>query len=730
MRFWENFSLRNSTKKTLRLRLPRSSGRWYWGERHLIIAAIYVTVMLMSPAGNASADDRPFNNSANWAGTGLMEIPTARVLEDGEMRLGHAQADPYRWLIGGGLGVFPGLEFTGRFTEITNISTSLGGGAYGANKDKAFDIKYQIIPESKKFPAVAVGVHDFWGTALFPAEYVVMSRQIYPFDFTIGLGSKRLKGPISITDSAGPLEDIKSDQLIPDGIGTGGYGLWGGIEWALNHKVHLMAEYNPIEYEKDKSSVRGVPEGAKSPFNVGLRWKVLPGLDLGLSYQRGDTLGLMAHVHFKPGKPISHKRPDPAFWGPEDRRSFKERDTQRMLEQIQGQIQKAGFKDVAVYSDGKILAAEFENNKYISNQKAAGRVLRMLLFYSPAETRRITVIIKRRKIRLLKISVRPEHLEDYLLGQIPESIFYEFVEIEIPKKSHDTSDGNFTKVDTRNKFDYGFGIKPVFDTWLNDPSGVFKARIGIAPFLTADLWKGAAAGARYIIPFYSDISSSNDAPADAVRADAWKFKGEEPTVQRLVFDQVFRLSKKTFARLSGGYLELMYAGIGGELLTYPGDGNLAIGIESDWVKKRVPETNFELMDVDRYSVLGNLYYHFRPFEITFNVKYGRFLGGDIGWRFQVSREYETGFVFGAWLSFTDTDVFSDPYNRGYHDKGVFVRIPLRMFTTYESSSYWNYRFSPWTRDVAQTVGHWSELYSFTSDLMPAEFKSDLGQLKK
>ena len=57
------------------------------------------------------------------------------------------------------------------------------------------------MPESKWFPALAIGLHDFHGTKLFEAQYVALSRQIFPLDFTIGLGTKRLKGAkIPFTD--------------------------------------------------------------------------------------------------------------------------------------------------------------------------------------------------------------------------------------------------------------------------------------------------------------------------------------------------------------------------------------------------------------------------------------------------------------------------------------------------------------------------------------------------
>lgn len=68
-----------------------------------------------------------------------MEIPNARILEDGVIRFGFAQALPYRWFTGA-MGILPGLEASGRVTQITNIASGLGSD-YGSNKDKAFDLK-------------------------------------------------------------------------------------------------------------------------------------------------------------------------------------------------------------------------------------------------------------------------------------------------------------------------------------------------------------------------------------------------------------------------------------------------------------------------------------------------------------------------------------------------------------------------------------------------------------
>jgi len=652
--------------------------------------------------------DKPFGNAANWGGTGLMEIPTARILEDGEIRFGYAEADPYRWYAGG-MGVFPGLELSGRYTEIKNIPSGLGA-AYGAYKDKAFDLKYQILPESKKLPAIALGLHDFHGTRLFKAQYLVISRQIFPVDFTIGLGHGRLRGPASFPSS---------DKL----------GLFGGIEWALHDRLHLLAEYNPIEYEKDKAEIRGVPEGAEWPVNIGARIKVFPGVNLGVSFQRGDTIGFMIHAQAKLGEPLLPKRPDPPLRHSVDRRPFRERDPREMVERIHEAIREKGFQDVSVYTDGSNLAAEFENNKYLYSQKAVGRVLRILLFHSPADTRKLIVIVKRQRMPILEVSVTPEHLKEYLFGNITEDIFARLLDVKTASAGLDAKQENIIRAEGKKKPHYRFGIKPNIETYFNDPSGVLKVRLGIKPYIVSTLWKGASVFARYDIPFYSNIESSNIPLPDAVRSDSWLYSDRDYFFDRLMLDQTIRLSDTTFGRLSCGYFETMYAGAGGEILTFLREGNLAVGIEGDWVRKREPGTQFDLLDLESHTLLGNIYCRVPQIDVTLQAQYGRFLAGDRGWMFRVSREYSTGVMFGFWYSFTDTDDLTE-FNKDYHHKGVFLSLPARIFLNRDSTTRYHYEMSPWTRDVAATVFHWQDLFRMGAGLMPAEFKEDLSEIRK
>jgi len=59
-----------------------------------------------------------------------------------------------------------------------------------------------------------------------------------------------------------------------------------------------------------------------------------------------------------------------------------------------------------------------------------------------------------------------------------------------------------------------------------------------------------------------------------------------------------------------------------------------------------------------------------------------------------------------------------------------VHLPARMFTDYETNTKYRYSISPWTRDVAAAVNHWKNLFDLGTDLMPGDFKNDIGSLKK
>ncbi len=674
----------------------------------LSVCVVLAIWALTLPMRIASASDKPFNGPANWGGSGLLETPNARVLDDGDMRFGYSHADPYNQLVLN-LGVLPRVEFNLRYTEINDIPSGLGSD-YGDYKDKAFDVKLQLVKESRRFPAIAVGLQDFHGTELFRAQYLTISRQIYPLDVTIGLGRERLKGQAEL-----PFWDE--------------VGLFGGLEWAITNRFSAMVEYSPVEYEKDPSPIRTTDEGAASPWNFGLKAKITSGLSLGLSYQRGDTVGLMAHWTFSMGKPILPKRPDPPNWEflihDPNRRPTPRQRAEYAFNEI---IKTNKYRDIYVYQSNDSLICEMENVSYLSNAKAVGRVMRILLRHTGPDITTLTVRLKRRGVRVLSVSAAPRHLRDYLTGKLNQSLFKDLLDVKPADANRHSSNPQAEQI-SETGWISDYGIKPTIETFFNDPTGALKTRWSLEPYATLQTWKGNAWIARVNVPIASDISSETETVEDAVRSDAWKYAGSSTNLEQLMVDQVLKLTDRTYGRLSVGYLERMYAGAGGELLHFAGDGRIALGLSGDHVTKREPDTLFELQDFDSYTLLGNIYYYYSPLNVTLQTQAGRFLGGDEGFRFVFSRQYDTGARVGFWYSLTDTSDFTG-FNEDYNDKGMYLQIPLGMFTDRHTQRQLDYRMSPWTRDVGVVVHHWQDLYHFGADLTPARFFDDLEQFAK
>jgi hypothetical protein len=88
-----------------------------------------------------------------------------------------------------------------------------------------------------------------------------------------------------------------------------------------------------------------------------------------------------------------------------------------------------------------------------------------------------------------------------------------------------------------------------------------------------------------------------------------------------------------------------------------------------------------------------------------------------------------GVVLSAWYSFTNTNVFTDNFNRGYHDKGIALEFPIRIFEGTDTKTTYYYALSPWTRDVAQDLYRFTNLFDFIGRNLKIFFEKDEKEMK-
>lgn len=676
----------------------------------LLACLAFLALLLFPPVPHSAlASDEPFLGPANWGGTGLMEIPTARIMKENTYRLGAAEVYPYRYYYGA-LGILPGLEIDGRVTEVVGVK-GFDNTSYGWYKDKALDVKYRFLPEGKYGPALSIGIMDPQGTRLYPSQYLVASKQIYPFDFTIGLGNGRFgKRPLEAST-----EGIKAEIFTDPKQWLKDSQFFWGIQFSPSDKYSLMMEYSPIKFQKqlsDPAQKKYFDGPVPSKFNFGLRWKPFKWAEIDVTYQRGEQFGVNLATLFEIGQPFI----------PIYDQQYREKITDKgypVETRLINALFASGFSNIQIKINVNEIWIEVQNNKYFYVTKAVEVILKLVHEIAPAHIENIHITMNSNGIPLFELSAIRADIRDWQTEKLTTNEF-----IYLSKFDSFVTESPDTRIFHQDFFTYGF--KPSLESYLNDPSGFFKYRFGLAAWGSYHPWKGSTLLAQPEWYPLNNISTRTQPLIDPVRSDVVLYKEKSITLARLMFDQVGKTSNEIYGRISAGYLELQYAGLYGELATSLVSGRIMLGVGGSAVRKRDPDNVFKLSD-EFSQVYKTAFFNSRlnvpEYEIAFDVKAGRFLGGDKGAKFTVSK-FINGVKISAWYSVTDTSGFKDPENRGYHDKGIAVVVPIRLFKGTDSKTSYSYALSPWTRDVAQDVNQYESLFDFIGRNIKIFFNKD------
>ncbi len=620
-------------------------------------------------------------------------------MKENTFRLGAGQIYPYRYYYGT-IGLFDRLEINGRVTEVIGVKGFAGqtGSTYGDYKDKAIDLKYQFWREGKYSPALSIGIMDPQGTRVYPGQYIAASKQIYPFDFTLGLGNGRFGSKPLPSSGDGLRAEIVTS---PHEWATDARPFW-GIQFSPSEKYSLMMEHNPIKYNiqtADPAQPRYFLRPVHLPYNFGFRWRPLTWTEIDLTYQRGHEIGLAFSMLFDIGQPLI-----PVYDKP-----YKETPHVAAMaapERMEAALREQGFSDIGIVETSETLTSRAQNDKYFYSMRAMGVVMKTVMPLIAPSTEQVRITLTQNGLPVFRVETTPADIRDLYSGRMTYHEF--FRRSKIVTDIEDAPD-----IPTKGRRPLTPGWKPSFETLLNDPSGYFKYRLGLEGWLAYHPWQGASLVSALQTYPVNNISSSNIAPSEAVRSDIYAYKQRDVGLDRLMFDQVWKPAANAYARFAAGLLEIEYAGIDAEVAMPLTNGRFLVGLQASLVKKRDPGNVFALKtyDVKQYYDVEffNARLNIPEADMAVDLKMGRFLGSDFGARVTLIK-YIRGVTLFAWYSFTDTTVFKDPNNRGYHDKGIGVVIPIRLFDGTDSRSAYSYALSPWTRDVAQDIDRYRNLF--------------------
>ena len=238
-------------------------------------------------------------------GNGLIQTPTARIREEGGMAINYTDNGEYRfWSVN--IQLYDWMEATARYTDVRTRLYSQVDSFSGDQtlKDKGLDVKFRLWEESYYLPDISVGFRDFGGTGFFESEYVNASKSVGPFDFHLGVGWGYLGTADDITNPFCEVKDSfcerpggfsgRGGKVDYDQFFKGTTAFFGGVEYQTPWEpLTLKLEFEGNDYSRDRA---GRLE-QDSRWNVGAVYRYKD-FDFSLNYQRGNTIGFGVTYRF------------------------------------------------------------------------------------------------------------------------------------------------------------------------------------------------------------------------------------------------------------------------------------------------------------------------------------------------------------------------------------------------------------------------------------------------
>ena len=343
-------------------------------------------------------------SSTNYGVTGLIQLPSARFMDEGSMKIGYSSSFPYEYTFITAT-PFSWLEASYRYNEVENLL--YGPAFYSGNqsyKDKGFDLKLKLVEESYLLPEIAVGWNDLAGTGRFAAEYLSASKQFNNLDLTLGLGwgslgqDENIKNPFLSFDDSFEFREVDGDQggtfNAKSWFSSKYISVFAGFEYYLwKQGIILKVEYDTSNPDLGYSGLTRLD--VNSRFNFGINRPLNENIDLGLSFERGNEWRLSFSVKSDYGKrPLVQKRDPPKNVVKINKQQQKriEEDNYIFYRSLNRSLQEESIFIQSANLSSKEAEIVIAQNRFRSYPRAVGRTIRIASALSPESVERIKVV--------------------------------------------------------------------------------------------------------------------------------------------------------------------------------------------------------------------------------------------------------------------------------------------------------------------------------------------------
>tara|TARA_B100001750_G_scaffold157443_1_gene126675 strand:- start:185 stop:2449 length:2265 start_codon:yes stop_codon:yes gene_type:complete len=702
-----------------------------------------------------SADSNDFTQASHSSrgGIGLINTPTARFSDDGEFELGVSLEAPYQRIFAK-MQFFPWMEAVLKYTKGYN-QPYIAWSESEAWTDKGIDVKFRLLEEGnppfdwlpeRMIPELAVGLRDFGGTGAYSAEFVVASKRFNNIDLTLGLGWGALSGVDHVNSPLGWFNNFLSRIEFGDALGKeanlqhgGGINfgtffeedrasIFGGIEYFTPVPgLSVKLEYDTNEYPEGTKLDYFDPESRDfrmdSRVSAALNYRLYPterdAIDLSLGYVHGNTLyaSFSVHSNFNFTDKAVRLGAERLIRPSMEPYSKLDADWKKYLtDSIFWQLGNVGVVTHRLIFNGNELQAEISQGRFRRPILAIDLASRVISNNAPTDIEKITIINVDAGIETLRATVsRPALFSAALRGGLDES--------DVEFSTNDSLDRGALIVDNDVAYPhFSWSIQPILAGTLQHPEKFYFWQLQAMARGILTFRKGLHLQNSYTINILNNYDEGYDyhwpdGELYHVRQNRRQYitgEGSKFGMTDLSLHYFADLHPNVKGVISAGYLEMMFGGIGGEVIYMPDHKQWALGFDTYWLKQRDFDQKFGFQDFETVTAFLSYYYELPFYNMRFKINWGRFLAKDVGVHLDLSRRFNTGARVGAIVALTDCD--PDCVGEGSFNKWIYFSFPMENWTTIANTrSKSHYSWSPLTKDAAQKVTGGGELYFVMTD---------------
>ena len=533
------------------------------------------------------------------------------------------------------------------------------------------------------------------------------------------------------------------DFEISLGFGSKRIHRWfGGASWMpfrhlscpYFHDLAFVIEYDATRYKSHRYEHHPDGHDTKSPINYGVKYRLWNQMDFSLSYIRGKKLAFSLSAFYNLGmtKGIIPKIDNPfPYTAPINTQPLGPlRPDDVLVQDLLYPLRDQGFELLEAWlscscGGNKILRLKIGNGTYRCECDVRNRLDSILASLIPSSIDQVIISMEGYGFEAHEYHYCMEFVRRYAdqqMGPYELHILSPLCEVSCYGRA------NCYRLFKQMPDWWNIELFPKAHAFFGSAKGKFKyalgAYLGFNGFLWSNWYYSLLIGynACSNLDDVKDVDKLNPSQLINVRTDIINyFKRKGLSIEEAYAQRNWNLGRGWYTKFSAGLFEIEYGGLAGEVLYYPINCRLALGIEGALLRKRkVSGIGFTdvIRKLDGYKptyvkfhgaqYFANLYYNFRELDIDLQFKGGKFLANDWGLRTEISRYYLSGLRVSFWYTYTNG---RDRINgERYYDKGVAISVPLDIFFTRSSRQFWSYGISAWLRDVGAFAYTGQDLY--------------------